>query len=33
MRNVHTILLWKPAGKRQLTWEDNTKTDLEETSV
>jgi len=31
VRNVHTLLLRKPEGKRQLTQEDNTTTDLEET--
>jgi hypothetical protein len=31
VRNVHTLLLRKPEGKRQHTQEDNTKTDLEET--
>jgi hypothetical protein len=33
VRNVHTQLLRKPEGKRQLTQEDNTTTDLEEQCV
>lgn len=31
VRNVHTLLLREPEGKRELTQEDNTKIDLEET--
>jgi hypothetical protein len=31
VRKLHTLLLRKPEWKRQLTQEDNTATDLEET--
>jgi len=33
VRNVHTLLLRKPEGKRQLTQEDNTKLILKKQCV